>query len=193
MWIKKVTWGWLWLSCSDEKSQLNVEVWKHSSGSLTARVSLSWVMQFPLPASESEQQQDLRHECGGVCGKWVCHPWIISGLYFITHFLKKIRNDTGILLNIKLNSALLMACVFASEFICKTAGNAAAILKCGVCVSDPRGNLCSTYRPLLGILLLVQVEGFGGEDSKRGLQLQGFCTCSIRLISKLGNSHSSHP
>lgn len=118
----------------------------------------------------------------------------MSGLYFITQFFFfLIRNNTGILLNMKLNSALLMACVFASECICKTAGDAAAILKCAICVLDPRENLCSTYRPLLGILLLVQVEAFGGVDSKRGLRLQGFCTYSICLISKLGNSHSSHP
>lgn len=102
-----------------------------------------------------------------------------------------IRDDIGILL--KTGSALWMAPVFASEFICKTAGDAAVILKHVPCILQPRGNCCSTYGPPLGILLLVQVEGFGGLDSQRGPQLQGLCMYSICLISKLGNSHSSHP
>ena len=97
-----------------------------------------------------------------------------------------IRDDIGILL--KTSSALRMAPVFASEFICKTAGDAAVILKHASCILQPRGNRCPTGHPSAH-----PVGRFGGLDSQRGPQLQGLFTYSICLISELGNSHSSHP
>lgn len=137
---------------SDEKCQVSVKVWKQSTGSSAAQAQPQQTFLYLLWRLSSSRMYDMSVELCEGNGHVTCSRTHIR-LVFCHTIIFFVRDDIGILL--KTSSMLWMAPVFASELICRTAGDAAVILKHAPCILQPRGNHCSTYGPPLSILLLI--------------------------------------
>lgn len=158
---KKIPQGNSKLSYYDEKSQVTVKVWKHSTGSSTA-----WAQ--PQLSSGRVPSTGFGEQAAVGCMTWVWSCVWKTGMSPAAGFISSVRltfchfffffNKRGHW-NITKDKFCTVALVFASEFICKTAGDVAVILKFTPSTLQHRGNCCSIYGPPLSILLLIQWKG----------------------------------